>query len=113
MARIPILDRVPVRHREFEVEDDLVIVQVPRFDGRIGAWLVRRLRRPNYRVRLDRFGTDVWRLCDGARTVREIAQVLRGKHGEEIEPAEERVAGFLQRMDRARCLLLPDKRSDT
>jgi hypothetical protein len=104
-----ILERVPARVRDFLVEEEKVIVLVPRFDGPLGSWVSKRLKNPCYRVRLDRFGTAVWNLCDGTKSVREIASALRQKFGEEIEPAEERVAGFVQRLDRGRCIRLPKR----
>jgi hypothetical protein len=105
-----ILDRIPSRDRDFLVEEEKVIVLVPRFDGPLGSWITKRLSNPCYRVRLDQFGTEVWNLCDGRKTVREIASTLRQKFGEDIEPAEERVAGFVQRLDRGRCIRLPNRR---
>ncbi len=106
MAKVGILDRIPMRDRDFLVEDEKIVVLVPRFDGVLGRWITRRLSKPCYKVRLDRFGTEIWNLCDGHRTVREIASALRGRFGEEMEPAEERVAGFIQRLDRGRCIRL-------
>ncbi len=100
-----------MRLRDFDVEEEKVVVRVPRFDGPIGRWINRRLTNPFYTVRLDRFGTEVWNLCDGRRRVRDIASELRGKFGDEMEPAEERVAGFLQRLDRGRCISLSKGRT--
>ncbi|MCK4547548.1 MAG: PqqD family protein [Candidatus Eisenbacteria sp.] len=110
--KINILDRIPFRNRDFLVEDEKVIVLVPRFDGPLGNWITKRLTNPCYKVRLDSFGTEVWNLCDGSRTIREIARILRDKFGDEIEPAEQRVAGFAQRLDRGRCIRLPNRRRD-
>jgi len=106
VARVHILDRVPSRDRDFLVEEEKVVVLVPRFDGPLGRWITEHLSNPCYRVRLDQFGTEVWNLCDGQRTVREIALELRDRFGEDMESAEERVAGFVQRLDRGRCIRL-------
>ena len=62
MAKVGILDRIPMRSRDFLVEDEKIVVLVPRFDGPLGRWITRRLSNPCYRVRLDRFGTEVWNL---------------------------------------------------
>ncbi len=40
------------------------------------AWLLRMMKKPNYRVKLDARGTAVWQACDGARTVAQIAEVV-------------------------------------
>jgi hypothetical protein len=110
VPRQSILDLVPERNREFVVEDEKVVVRVPRFDGPIGRRVTRWLTNPNYSVRLDPFGSAVWYLCDGTRTVREIAGAVRGTFGDEIEPAEVRVATFVRRLDRGRCIRLLKRR---
>ena len=40
------------------------------------AWLLRMMKKPNYRVKLDARGTAVWLACDGVRTVAQIAEVV-------------------------------------
>lgn len=110
-GRGSILGRVPVRVRESVIEEGCVVVLVPRFNGWLGRWITQRLLNPCYRVRLDRFGSEVWNSVDGIRTVREIAEELRYRLGEEIEPAEERVAAFFRRLERGRCIELAKGRS--
>jgi len=90
-------------------EDGKVVVLVPRFDGPLGRWVTRRLSRPHYRVRLDSMGTAVWNACDGTRTVGQIVQELRHRHGTEVEPAEQRVVTFVRRLERGRCIRFAER----
>lgn len=53
-----------------------VILIRPKLLSPRWAWLVRMLKRPNYRVKLDGRGTAVWRACDGTRTLAEVIQVI-------------------------------------
>ena len=40
------------------------------------AWLLRMMKKPTFRVKLDTRGTAVWQACDGARTVGQVAQAI-------------------------------------
>jgi hypothetical protein len=40
------------------------------------AWLLRLMKRPVFRVRLDARGTAVWQACDGEHTVAQAAEVI-------------------------------------
>lgn len=68
----------PVPARDFDrTPDDRVAIRVPRFDGAIlRRLLMPRLRRPEFLIRLDVFGTCVWDLCDGTRDGEAIADQL-------------------------------------
>ena len=48
------------------------------------------------RIRLDDMGSFSWERMDGTRTVQEIAQELRAEFGDEVEPAEERLAPLVR-----------------
>lgn len=60
------------------------------------------------RLKLDDVGSTCWRLIDGKRTAREIALEVRERHGEEAEPAEERVGRFLSSLRREELVLLKE-----
>ncbi len=72
--------------------------------GRIGRWLALKLGDPCYRIRLDDVGTFIWKACDGETPLVEIAGRLRDEFGERVEPAEERLARFVQSMLRSRMI---------
>ena len=40
------------------------------------AWLLRMMKKPTFRVKLDARGTAVWQACDGTRTLGQIAQAM-------------------------------------
>ncbi len=57
-------------------EAGTVVLIRPKILSPRWAWLVRLMKRPNFRVKLDARGTAVWQACDGARTVAQVAQVI-------------------------------------
>lgn len=73
-----------------------IVVLIPRFRGWLGKHLLQpRLKYPYITLELDALGADTWLLSDGKNTVRQICQLLRQKHAEKIEPAEDRITTFL------------------
>ena len=82
LAPPPWVDQVlaarPVHARPFDRDaEGHVSVRVPRFDGAIlRRLLMPRLRRPDFLIRLDAFGTCVWEACDGHLTGEDIATLL-------------------------------------
>jgi hypothetical protein len=91
---------VPVQRRTFDENDDgTVDVLLPRYgEGRVGRLMKRVLSREPVRVHLDDVGTSVWHLCDGERSVQEIAESLHEKFGSRIEPVYDRLEMFLEQM---------------
>jgi hypothetical protein len=51
--------------------------------------------RPERRLTLDRLGTEVWRLCDGDRTVEEIVDTFSRNHDLTFHEARAAVTGYL------------------
>ena len=88
-----------------ELDDGRCVVLRPQFgEGRIGRWLAARLGNPCYRIRLDDVGTFIWKACDGEASLTDIAGRLRAEFGARVEPAEERLARFVQSMLRSRMI---------
>ncbi len=79
-----------------EQEDGKLILLVPHQEN----WFTRRFlpapKRPAARVTLDKFGSFVWKLCDGSHSVQEICDRLEEKFGEEVQPVVERTVVFVQ-----------------
>jgi hypothetical protein len=98
-----LLDLIPERTRPFRDEDDgTVTVLVPRFgDGRAGHLLQKFVGKSPISLHLDEIGSEVWRLCDGRRSVYEIGECLRRKFGDRIEPVFEKLGVYFRRMKRA------------
>jgi len=85
-----------------ELENGRCVVLRPRFGAsRIGRWLAEKLGNPCYRIRLDDVGTFIWKACDGETPLSEIADRLRAQFGGRVEPADERLARFVQSMLRS------------
>jgi hypothetical protein len=61
------------------------------------AWLLRMMKRPVYRVKLDARGTAVWRSCDGERSVAQVAQTVAETFPEEPDTTL-RTALFLREL---------------
>lgn len=88
-----------------DLDDGRCVVLRPRFgEGRVGRWLASKLGDPCYRIRLDDVGSFIWRACDGETPLTTIAGRLRAGFGERVEPAEERLARFVQSMLRSRMI---------
>ena len=88
-----------------EADDGRCVVLRPQLgEGRIGRWLASRLGDPCYRIRLDEVGSFIWRACDGETPLTKIAGRLRAEFGDRVEPAEERLARFVQSMLRSRMI---------
>jgi hypothetical protein len=98
-----LLDVIPKRTREFRDEENgTVTVLIPRFgDDPIGGVLRHFFRNTPIRLHLDEVGTEVWRLCDGHRSVYEIGDCLQAKFGERINPVYERLGAYLHKMRKA------------
>jgi ribosome recycling factor len=56
------------------------------------------------KVKLDDMGSEVWLLCDGTRNVKEIAELLKEKFKERIEPCHDRLGIFFQQLEMARFI---------
>jgi hypothetical protein len=90
-------DMVPNRTRRWEEDSQgRVRVFLPRYgDSSLGRWLADRVGRPDVAVNLDEFGSAVWNGCDGRNTVARIAELLRDRFGERVEPVDERLGMYL------------------
>jgi len=84
---------------DWREEEDLVIIAAPRFKGRLGKGLIEVLGKDQtYNLRLDGFGSFVWRLIDGERTLGEITDATIEQMDAEEETALHRLLMFLRSM---------------
>lgn len=91
-----LLARVPIRKGKWVVEGGRVRIIVPKFGGRIGRGLLRLAHQPpTYRINLDEYGTLVWSLCDGTRTVGAIGEEMMAEFGPGMDRVHERLEWFL------------------
>lgn len=101
-----LMAETPRRALDWRVADDgRCVLLRPKFGtGRLGRWVARQSGDPHYRIRLDEVGTFVWKACDGQTPLRQIAEGLRGRFGPGIEPAEQRLARFVEQLKRSKLL---------
>ena len=99
----------PVRLREYKLNekkgDENYTILVPRFGkGKIGRWLRKRMKNPDYLVHLDEFDSFVWNLCNGDTQVREIGKALVEKFGEKVVPVNDRLSLFFRQMEKSKLI---------
>lgn len=76
--------------------DGGAVLLVPRFrKGPLARWLQPRLKRPHIRVKLDEFGSFVWRRIDGNSAFSTISKAMTDEFGDRIAPADDRLKNFL------------------
>jgi Coenzyme PQQ synthesis protein D (PqqD) len=80
-----------------------VVLLEPRFrGGPLSRWLQARLppERAHVEVRLDAFGSTIWRLLDGRRNLAGIMCAFVAAYPDQADQASERVWIFLQELER-------------
>lgn len=103
-------DLRPARACAWEDSEEVIVLLRPRFgSGRIGRRLQAVFRPSPYRVRLDEFGSFIWRQVDGATSVEVIADRLGSRFGERVAPVEQRLVAFLTSLLRAGFISLPSR----
>lgn len=96
------LDYIPAKNEEFkwETTDEKRIVINRTNNG----WMERvtqvLLKRPKVtRIELEEYGTFIWPLIDGKRSVYDIAQLVKEEFGEKAEPLYDRLVAYFRSMD--------------
>jgi hypothetical protein len=94
-GKVNMLDLVPKKTMKWKRGDKVSIV-VPRARNIIGKHFIDALGlKATYRVNLDEYGSAVWNLCDGKKTVEQIGDELKKNYGKTVEPVYERLAIFI------------------
>lgn len=63
------------------------------------------LKKPKVtRIELEEYGTFIWPLIDGKRSIYDIAQLVKEEFGEKSEPVYERVAKYFKSMEATRLV---------
>jgi len=100
------LAAVPVQALPCEPgENGLAVLIRPKILSPRWGWVLRMMKKPTYRVKLDARGTAVWQGCDGHRTVAEVAQVMAEAFPGEADTTL-RTALFIQELARGKFLNL-------
>lgn len=102
LSAINYLELTPTRsYEDMTEENGMLSILIPRFANKILVKLiVPMLKSPYVKVKLDEFGSEVWRQIDGKKNVQEIADILKMKFGEKIEPVGERLTNYLTQIHR-------------
>ncbi len=100
LSEVNYLELTPIRSYNHILEDEnKVSVLVPRFTNKILVkYLVPRLKSPDIKVKLDKFGSAAWLKADGSKNVQMICDELFNEFGEEINPVVERVTKFYSQL---------------
>jgi len=96
------LDLIPERSPEIQWSKDekhIVVLSVENagFFNRMAQKL---FKRPRYtQVHMEKYGSFLWPLIDGEKTVMELAKLQKEAFGEEVEPLYPRVVKYFQIME--------------
>lgn len=101
--QVNLLALVPVHRMDWNKDEDgLITILKPKFmSSFFRKYLIPRMKRPHYKVKLDKKGSFIWNHIDGERNVQDIANFFLKKFGEEIEPLYDRLAAFFQQLERS------------
>ncbi|RMG23000.1 MAG: PqqD family protein [Armatimonadetes bacterium] len=101
----------PARARgvEWHEEEGRVVIQDSRAPSGLRGRLFALLKVPSQRsVELDELGSHVWKLCDGRRTLRQIAIELKDEFRITQAEAEASLLAFLTTLERRGYISLGD-----
>jgi hypothetical protein len=100
--QINYLDLIPIRNESLRWHRDLrerLIIEVEN-KGVFHRIAQKLFHKPRYtKVHLDGFGTFLWPLLDGNRTVMELAEMVKAEFGEKAEPLYPRLVKYFQIME--------------
>lgn len=105
------LDLIPVRAQglEWTRDDEGIVVLEVENTGVFNRIAQKCFKRPKVtKVHMEQFGSFLWPLIDGERTVKELADLLKERFGEEAEPLYPRVAKYMQIMESYRFISLSE-----
>jgi len=102
-----VIEMIPTHNVQFEIKDDIIVILAPKFKNKILIkYVMHRMKQPNYRVHLDAFGSRVWNLINGEKTVFEIGGALKTEFGESIDPVYERLGLFMNMLAQRKFITL-------
>jgi hypothetical protein len=86
---------------EYEVSTDNIVTMLVKQDHKIQKFFRKlKFRIPEYkRTSLDEYGSWVFLLIDGVKTVKDIGENLEVKYGDKVHPLYERLLLFLNHIN--------------
>lgn len=107
------LDLIPERSLELtwsRDEEGIVVLEVEN-TGVFNRIAQKLFKRPKYtKVHMEKYGSFLWPLIDGERTVMELADLQKAEFGDEVEPLYPRVVKYIQIMDSYHFITLKEKK---
>jgi len=106
---VNLLELAPVRIARWDEVEGRVVVERPAprgiGPGQLLDWLLHMMSVK--KLRLDEVGSLAWQLLDGDHTVTQVAEAVRERFGEAVEPAEERVGLLIRTLRREGLVAYP------
>ena len=100
--QINYLDLIPEKAPSIKWHRDLkekIILEIEN-TGMFNTIAQKVFNKPRYtKVHLDRFGTFIWPLIDGKRSVMDIAACVKEEYGEKAEPLYHRIVKYFQMVE--------------
>jgi hypothetical protein len=88
-------------------EENQIVLLVPKFTNKyLVRWILPRMKKPDFHIRLDERGSLVWQFCDGTMTVLEIVEKLKERFPDEKGDLYQRTGRYVQQLVREKFLLL-------
>ncbi len=91
------LEYIPKRNEEIEFyeKDDLIVLK-KEHKGLFNKIAQKMFFAPSStNLTLESYGSDVYRMIDGKKSILEIGQELKEKYGDEVEPLYERLSQYI------------------
>lgn len=108
------LDLIPERALELswsKDEEGIVTLEVEN-TGIFNRIAQKLFKRPKYtKVHMEKYGSFLWPLIDGERTVMELADLQKEEFGEEVEPLYPRVVKYMQIMESYNFIKLKEEKA--
>ena len=103
---INLLDLIPETNYTWETDkENLVVVLIPKVrNAFLARWLLPRFKNPYYRLSLDEHGSFAWNQCNGTISIKEIADRMGKKFGEDFDPDYERTGKFFRQLIHGRLV---------
>lgn len=92
-----------------ESSSGLVVILFPKFRNRfLVTWLLPMLSKRNFRIKLDAYGSFLWRQFDGLTNVEEMGAKMEREFGKDAQPVFDRIAKFLQKLEKEKFIVMGD-----
>ncbi len=95
---------------EINPETSFIILKKLKFKNKhLVKYLLPHLKRPEFIINLDEFGSFVWTNIDGHASIEEIAGKMESKFGNKIKPVYDRLGQFIQSLLQNKFIVLKSR----